>query len=188
MTSKEGHSGKDPSAPRRDLVSEVKEHSHSESAAKRENTVPMVSSHFLIPSSSHLALRRKLKLEVSHALPAESRERNENMSCPMSFDSPRKSPVQATRETNNSTRMVKSPRSAVTKGSRHVGDPKKPRVSGPSKGKTCGSSARAGEVPTLKLPTLTDGQTKPSTQEKHEETIEEKNRKATVPLLPKIYR
>lgn len=75
LASKEGHRNKDPRAPRRDLVSEVKEHSHSESAATRENTVPMVSSHFLIPSSSHLALRRKLKREVSHALPAESRER-----------------------------------------------------------------------------------------------------------------
>ena len=173
LTSKEGHSGKDPCAPRRDLVSEVKEQSDSESAATHENTVPMVSSHFSIPSSSHLALRRKVKPEASRALPAESRERNENTSSPMSFNSPRKSPMQTTHKTNHSTRVVKSPRSAVTKGSRHVVDPKRPRVSGPSTGRTRGGSASAGVVPTLKLPTLTDSQIKPGAQGKHEKTIEE---------------
>lgn len=182
LTSK-GNSGKDPPAPRRDFVSEVKEQSDSESAATRENTV---SSHFLIPSSSHLALRRKLKRQASRALSVESRERNEDMSCPMSSNSPRKSPVQTTRKTNHSTRTSKSPRSAVTKGS-HIWNPKNPRVSGPSTGKTREGSASVGEVPKLKLPTLTDSQTKTSTREKHEGTFEERNRKATVPLPPKIH-
>ena len=186
LTSKEGNSGKDPRAPKRDFVSDVKEKSDSESAATCENTVPMVSSHFLIPSSSHLALRRKLKRQASRTMPAESRERKENMSCPLSFNSPRKSPAQTTRKTNHSARVSKIPRSAVSKGS-HVGDHKSPRVSGPFTGKTREDSASAGEVPKLKLPTLTERQTKRSTREKQEETFEEKKRKATVPLLPKIH-
>ena len=185
LTSKERNSGKDPRAARRYFVSEDKEKSDSESAATCENTVPMVSSHFLIPSSSHLALRRKLKRQASRTTPAESRERNENMSCPMSFNSPGKSPPQTASKTNHSAHVSKNPRSALTKGS-HVGDFKSPGVSGPSTGKTHMSSASAGEFPKLKLPALTDSQAKTSTRERHEETFEERNRKATVPLLPKL--
>ena len=186
LTSKKGNRGKDPRAPNRDFVSDVKEKSDSESAATCENTVPMVSSHFLIPSTSHLALRRKLKRQASRTMPAGSRERNEKMSCPLSFNSPRKLPAQTKRKTNHSARVSKIPRSAFTKGS-HVGDPKTPRFSGPFTGKTREGSASAGEVPKLKLPTLTERQTKRSTREKQERTFEEKNRKATVPLLPKIH-
>lgn len=184
LTSKQSNSCKDQTrGPRRDSVSEVKKESDSESPAMRENTS---SSHLSIPSSSHLALRRKLKRQASRdLLPAESRERKDNMSCPTSLKSPRKSPVPTTRKTDHSTRASKSPRSVVIKGG-HIGDHENPRVPRPSTRKTRVGSTSAGKGSKQEKPSPKDSQTETRTREKYGEAFEERNRKATLPFLPKI--
>ena len=180
LTSEERNKCKDPRAPRRD----VKEQKDSGSAATREDTV---SSHFLIPSgSSQLDLRRKLKRRASRdPLPAESRGRNEIVSCSTTPKSPRKSPAPTTRKTNHSTQATKRPRSVMIK-EKHIKYHKDPRVPLPSTRKARVGSVSTMEGPEQEKPSLTDRQTGISTSEKYKEIFEERNRKATVPFLPEI--
>lgn len=152
LTSKEKtNSCKDQTrGPRRDSFSEVKEQSDSESAATRENV---------------------LILSSSHPLPAESREQNVSMSCPVS---PRKSPVSTTRKTNLSTRASTSTSSVLNKKSL-IKYHEDARVAFPSTRKTRVGSAGATEGPTLV-----------SKREKYKEKFKERNMTTAVPFLPKI--
>lgn len=163
LTSKEKtNSCKDQTrGPRRDSFSEVKEQSDSESAATRENV---------------------LILSSSHPLPAESREENVNMSCPVS---PRKSPVSTTRKTNLSTRASTSTSSVVNKKS-HIKYHEDARVAFPSTRKTRVGSAGATEGSTLETPSLKDRKIV-SKREKYKEKFKERKRKTAVPFLPKIH-
>ncbi len=179
----ERHSDKDTRASRRNSSPKAKEQKDPERATTHQNTAP---SHLQIPSSSHLALRRRLKRQACQdPSRAKPNEQNVHASRHVSLKSPRKSPAPTTRKIKQSTRGSKTPRNAPIEGG-HFVYPEIPQVPRPPTKKSCMRSGINGEGHRQETPSLKSGQTETSSPEKHGETFQERNRKATIPFLPKI--
>ena len=133
------------------------------------------SSHFTTPPSSHLAGSRKLRPPPSQHMPqAISPEQYSHIRCPVPPKSPRKSPVLTPRKINQSTHKSKTPRHVPIQGE-HFVFPEISEVPRQSTKKTCVGSEEAYKQ-----------NTETSTHGQCEETFHERNRKATIPSLPKI--
>lgn len=166
------------------------------------------SSPFVIPSTSHFALRRHLKRQPpTSPFPAGSREGNEDArgfstqrfrllsrptvstnrsSFPMPLKSPKtESPVSTTRKINRSTCSTKSPRNATIKG-RHFVFPEISRVPRTSTRKTrVGSGSVEEEHRKGGKSSTKDGQKDyRNWREKHREKSQDIN--SSIPSLPKI--
>ena len=161
----EQSSGKNTQPSRRNSRSNLKEQSKTESPTTHQNAVL---SDFTIPSTSHLALRRKLKSQASQdPSRAKSHEQNAHMRCPLPLKSPKESPVRTTRKINTSTRASKTPRTAPLQSGHFVYP----------------ESSRVPRLPTKKTRVGSEKAYKNYTETN---TNQERNRKATIPSLPKI--
>ena len=160
---------------------DVKKENEPQTSTTHQNTVP---SDFKILSTSHLALRRKLKRQASQN-PSHQKtgEQKAQLNCPVPLKSPRKSPVRTTRKNSRKNLASKTPRTAPIQAG-HFVYPEISSVPLPLTKKTCVCSEKAYRQET---PSLKDGQTERSTQKKNGEIFREKNRKATIPSLPKIF-
>ncbi|KAL9957786.1 hypothetical protein ACROYT_G034730 [Oculina patagonica] len=174
LIGQERNSAKDTGVSRRDSTQKAKQQSGSESPTTHQNNV---ASHFVIPSRSHLALRRKLKVQASqHPLPAKSSEEN----APVSLKSQRKSDM-----INQSSRGSKISKNAPIQGGLFV-YPEIPRVPRPPTRKCRVGPGFTRKARKQETPSLKGGQSETSTHEKYGENFQERNRKATIPFLPNI--
>ena len=177
---KEASSNTHSRASRRRSNADVKKENEPQTSTTHQNTVP---SDFKIPSTSHLALRRKIKRQASQDPPREKcGEQKAQLNRPVPLKSPRKSPVRTTRKNSRKNLASKTPRTAPIQAG-HFVYPEISSVPLPLTKKTCVCSEKAYRQET---PSLKDGQTERSTQKKNGEIFREKNRKATIPSLPKI--
>ncbi len=174
LIGQERNSAKDTGVSRRDSTQKAKQQSGSESPTTHQNNV---ASRFVIPSTSHLALRRKLKVQASqHPLPAKSSEEN----APVSLKSQRKSDM-----INQSSRGSKISKNAPIQGGLFV-YPEIPRVPRPPTSKCRVGAGFTRKARKQETPSLKGGQSETSTHEKYGENFQERNRKATIPFLPNI--
>ena len=169
---KHRNSGKDRRPLRKNSSREVKKKKRPRRPTTDQNTDP---SHFMTPPRSHLAGRRKLRPQPSqHPSQAISPEQYAHIRCPVPPKSTRKSPVLTPRKINQSTHESKTPRHVPIQGEHFVF----PEISGVPRQPT--KKTRVGSEQAYKQ------NTEITTHGQCEETIQERNRKATIPSLSKI--